>query len=175
MNKYFRPVLFATALIFGLSAVSFAAGGSPKIGYIDTNGAAMQSNWGKRVVDDIKREQEKLAADLDNKGKAFKAAKDEYDKKRDVMDEKAKTRKQKELQEMAAELEKAASEASQQFNKDAAEKRGPIGDKIREIVQKIGRDDKYDFILERSAVVFATDKDDITRRVASELDKSAPK
>lgn len=175
MKKLFCLVALATGVIFGFSGNSFAASGSMKIGYVDMTAAAAQSTWGKRVMDDLRREQERLSGELDQKGKTFKAAKDEYDKKRDVMDEKAKSKKQKELQEMAGELEKMASESSQRFNKQAADARTPLFQKISEIVQKIGRDEKYDFVFEKSSLPFANERDDLTKRVTTELDKSAPR
>lgn len=175
MKKYFGWLLVAAGIIMGLSINANAAGGSPKIGYFDANGAAMQSQWGKKIVDDIKKEQDRLSGELDTKGKVFKAAKSEYDKKKDVMDEKAKSRKQKELQDLATELEKMASESSQKFNQDSNLARKPLFDKMTEIVNRIGKEDKYDFILEKGALHYASDKDDLTKRVATELDKVAPK
>ncbi len=173
--RKFRGWVLATAIIFGLSTSAFAAGGSLKLGYFDANGVAMQSQWGKKIIDDLKKEQERLSSELDEKGKAFKTAKDEYDKKRDVMDEKAKTKKQKELQDMAGELEKLASDSSAKFNKHAGEVKAPLFQKISEIVNKIARDDKYDYIFEKGSLHYASDKDDLTKRIVSELDKSSPK
>lgn len=175
MKKFIGMVALATGVVFGSTAIATAASDAPKIGYVDINGAALQSQWGKKVVEQLKREQDRLSADLDQKAKTFKAAKEEYDKKRDVMDEKAKSRKQKELQDMAAELEKLASESSQQFNKQAQDVKNPLFQKITEIVQKIAKDEKYDYILEKSSLPFANDKYDLTKRVAGELDKSSPK
>ncbi|MFZ2447387.1 MAG: OmpH family outer membrane protein [Syntrophobacteraceae bacterium] len=175
MRKLFGLVALATGIVFGFSANAVAASGSVKIGYVDINGAAAQSAWGKKVIDQLNREKERLSGDLDQKGKAYKAAREEYEKKKDVMDEKAKSRKQKEIQDMAVELERLATDASQRFNKDASDARAPLFQKIQDIVKKIGRDDKYDFILERGSLPFANEKDDLTKRVASELDKSAPR
>jgi outer membrane protein len=174
MKKFFRLVLLA-AFIVGISANAFAASGTIKIGYLDTNAVALQSNWGKKIIDDLKKEQERLASELDEKGKAFKAAKDEFDKKREVMDEKAKSKKQKELQDMATELEKLASDSSAKFNQLATQAKKPLFDKITEIVSRIARDDKYDFIFEKASLHYASDKDDLTKRIAGELDKSSPK
>lgn len=176
MKKLYGRVLVTAGLIIGLSAgCSFAASGSLKLGYFDANSAASQSNWGKRVIEDLKREQERLGGELDQKGKDFKTAKEDFDKKRDVMDEKTRNRKQKELQEKAAELEKLASESSNKFNQYANQTRGPLFQKISEIVNKIGKDEKYDFIFEKGSLHYASDKDDLTKRIAKELDKSAPK
>jgi outer membrane protein len=174
MKMCFRLVLLA-AFIVGVSANAFAAGGALKIGSFDLNGAAIESQWGKKVTEDLKKEQGRLAGELDEKGKAFKLAKDDFDKKRDVMDEKNKAKKQKELQEMATDLEKLAQESSGKLQQIANQLKKPLFDKIHEIVTKIGKDDKYDFIIEKTSLHFiGSEKDDLTKRVAAELDKSTP-
>jgi outer membrane protein len=171
MNKCFRLIILA-AFIVGISTNVYAAGGTPKIGFFDTNAVALQSQMGKKIVEDLKREQEKLAAELEEKGKAFKTAKDEFDKKRDVMDEKAKSKKQKELQDMAADLEKTASESSAKFNQIRSQAQKPLFDKMNEIVNRIAKEDKFDFIFEKGSLHYASDKDDLTKRIAGEMDKS---
>jgi len=175
MKKFFGLVALTTGIIFGLSANSLAASGSLKIGFVDTEAAAGQSQWGKRIGEDIKRELEKLNGEIEQKAKSVKSAFEEFDKKKDVMDEKARTKKQREIQEMAGELDRLRNEARVQYNKKLNEAVNPISTKVREIVAKIGKDDKYDFILEKAAVPFANDKDDLTRRVSTELDKVAPR
>jgi outer membrane protein len=173
MKKCFQLILLAAFIV---SVSGQALGAEVKIGFFDTNAVAMQSQWGKKIVDDLKKEQEKLAAELEEKGKAFKAAKDDFDKKREVMDEKTKGKKQKELQDMATDLEKTASESSAKFNQLAAQAKKPLFDKIGEIVNKIGKDEKYDFIFEKATMHFAgNEKNDLTKRIASELDKDSPK
>jgi outer membrane protein len=174
MKMCFRVILLA-AFIVGVSATAFAADKVLKIASFDLNGAAIESQWGKKVTEDLKKEQARLAGDLDEKGKAFKAAKDDFDKKRDVMDEKNKVKKQKELQDMATDLEKQASESSAKLQQTANQLKKPLFDKIHEIVTKIGKDDKYDFIIEKTSLHFiGSDANDLTKRVSAELDKSAP-
>ncbi len=51
----------------------------------------------------------------------------------------------------------------------------PLFKKMSEIANKIGKDEKYDFIFEKNALVVANEKDDLTSRVVTELDKTSPK
>ena len=175
MKKYFGWLLVAAGIL-GLSINANAAGGSLKIGYFDANGAGSQSQWGKRVIEELKKDQDKYTGELDAKGKTVKAASDEFEKKKDVMDERARLKKQKELQDMMADLQKSANESNQKFNEERSRALKPLYDKMLEIVNRIGKEDKYDYILEKAAVVFSgSDKDDLTKRIAAELDKSAPR
>ncbi len=175
MKRFCGSVLLAVgvALVFCVSSV--AAAGSVKIGYVDVTGAASQSQWGKKVTEDLKREQEMLGTEVEQKKQAFITAREDYEKKKDVMDEKARLRKQKELQDMYSGLEKLASESSTKWNEHAKAARDPIFKKIIEIANKIAKDDKYDFILEKTALVVASDKDDLTHKVVVEMDKTSPK
>ena len=162
------------ALAFSVNAV--AAGGSLKIGFFDLQAAITQSETGKKFLEDMKKEEENLNSALEQKSHTFMTAKDEYEKKKEAMDEKAKGRKEKELSEMYAELQKMRSESNAKLNEMAGAARAPILKKVHDIAAKIGRDDKYDFILEKSVLYFeANDKEDLTKRVAAELDKLSSK
>jgi Skp family chaperone for outer membrane proteins len=44
-----------------------------------------------------------------------------------------------------------------------------------DIATKIAKDEKYDFVIEKSALIVGNDKDDITQAVVKEMDKTSPK
>ena len=170
-------VLFLSASFIALSSMVCSAAGTPKIGYFEFQAVLQNSRVGKQSGEELKRQGDELRGDVDKKAKAFKAAKDDFDNKKSMMDEKAKDKKLKELQEMQQDGEKAIMEFQNQMNKLNAAMGQPIVDKILEIVKKIGREDKYDFIFERekAGMVFGNDKDDLTKRVIDGLDKSGIK
>ncbi len=172
MKKIFGCLLLTSAFTLALYGQSFAAGG--KIGFLDVTGAASQSNWGKKITDDLKREQERLSTAVEQKNQAFVTARDDYLKKKDVMDAKAKDHKEKQLRDMAEELQKLASESQSKWNEQKSSEMAPLFKKIVEIANKVAKDEKYDFILEKNSVVVHNEKDDITARVVTELNKSAP-
>jgi outer membrane protein len=154
---------------------AIAAGGSLKIGYFDLQASITQSETGKKFIDEMKKKEDELSGALEQKGRAYMTAKEEYEKKRDVMDEKARARKEKELTDMYTEAQKMRADSSARLNEQVNAARAPIIKKVVEIANKIGKEDKYDFIFEKNAVVFsASDKDDLTKRITAELDKSPP-
>lgn len=169
-------ILLVAGIVTIVSTTAWAAGTS-KIGYFEMATVLQESKWGKRSTEEFKKQQETIKADVDVKAKAFKTAKEEFDKKKDVMDEKAKAKKLKELQDMQQEGEKLLMDSQGKLSKLSGDLRAPLVDKIIEIVKKIGRDDKYDFIFERetAGLVFTNEKEDLTRRIAEELDKAGPK
>ena len=176
MKRLFGYVLVAAGITLVLSVNAVAAGGSLKIGYFDLQTAITHSETGKRFLDDMKKQEEVLTSALDQKGRAFMSAREDYDKKKDVMDEKTRSRKEKELGEMYTELQKMRSESNSKLSEQASAARAPIIRKVNDIANKIGRDEKYDFIFEKSVLYYVgNEKEDLTKRIAAELDKASPR
>ena len=173
MKKLFGCVLVAASIMLIFCVHAIAAGG--KIGYVDVFGAAGQSKWGKKISEDLKKQEDALRGGLEQKNTAFVTARDDYLKKKDVMDAKARDRKETELKGMIEELQKLSTDSSTKLNEQKKVETDPLFKKIYEIVNRIAKDEKYDFILEKSALVFFNEKEDLTSRVVSELDKSPQK
>ncbi|MGO9414606.1 MAG: OmpH family outer membrane protein [Syntrophobacteraceae bacterium] len=172
MKKFFGFVLVVAGITLAFSVNAVAASGL-KIGFFDLQAAIMQSDTGKRFLEEMKKEEDNLSSQLEQKGRAFVTAKDEYEKKKDGMDVKARTNKEKQLSEMYAELQKTRSESSSKLNEEASAARAPILKKVREVANKIGKEGNYDFIIEKGVLYFTgSEKDDLTKRIATELDKS---
>ncbi|MGO9021397.1 MAG: OmpH family outer membrane protein [Syntrophobacteraceae bacterium] len=176
MKRFFGCILVAAAIVLAFSVNAVTAAGSLKIGYFDLQAAITQSETGKKFLQGMKSEEDQLSSVLEQKGRAFMSAKDEYEKKKDVMDEKARSRKEKELTDLYTEVQKIRSESSAKLQEQANAARAPIIKRVKEITDKIGKDDKYDFIFEKSVVYYAgNEKEDLTKRIAAELDKSPPR
>ncbi len=173
MKRFYESVLLAIGVVLIFSANALAAGGSVKIGFFDLQAAITQSETGKRFLEDMKKKEEGLSASMEEKGRSFVSLKDDYEKKKDVMDEKTRSRKEKELTELYAEVQKLRAESNSKLQEEVTAARAPIIKRVYDIANRIGRDDKYDFIVEKSVLYFVgNDKDDLTKRITSELDKS---
>jgi outer membrane protein len=172
-----RWVLFTFAAFFALSSFAWAAGGPQKIGYFELPTVLQQSQWGKKSSEEFKQQGERIKADVDEKAKAFRTAKEDFDKQKAVMDEKTRTKKTGEIQALQQEGERLLTESNAKLNDLSQKLTSPIVQKVLEIVTKIGKDDKYDFIFERekAGIVFVNEKEDLTKRVITELDKASPK
>lgn len=164
-------IVLAVGLVLAVNGSARAVG---KMGYFDLQTVLDQSKYGKQARDEFAREKDKMKAEVDEKANAFKKARDEFDKKKGVMDEAAKNKKTKEILELQQQGEKFIVESNAKLNKLSNDLMAPIIDRVLEIVKKIGKDDKYDYILEvgKGGIVYATDKDDLTKKVTDELDKS---
>jgi outer membrane protein len=168
-QRFVGWVLLVFGFVIVLSTTAIAAG-TPKIGVVDAVGALQQSQWGRQASEELKKVAEKMDAELDQKQKAFGGASEEFTKKKDVLDAKSKSKKEQELRDMQQEGQKFLMESKGKLN----ELQAALAKKVHDIVEKIGKEDKYDLIFEKSGLVYSSDKDDITRRVATELDKLPP-
>lgn len=176
MRVRMSVVITLAAGLFLISNMPVWAANPPKIGYFDLQTVLDQSQSGKDAKESFKREKDRVKSEVDEKAKAYKTAKEEFDKKKSVMDESAKNKKTKEIQELQAEGEKLLMESNAKLQKLSSELTAPIVDKVIEIVRRIAKDEKYDYIFEvgKSGLVYGNEKDDITKRVIQDLDKSPP-
>lgn len=174
MNKRLAGgVLLAVGFLMVFNVAPVAAS-SPKIGYFDMQTVLDQSRYGKQARENFKGEKDKLKSEMDAKAQAFKTAKEEFDRKKGVMDEAAKKKKTAEILQLQQDGEKFIMESNSKLNKLSNDLMAPIVDKILEIVRKMGKDDKYDYVLEvgKGGIVYATDKEDLTKKVIETLDRS---
>lgn len=169
-KRHLGSMLLAVGAILLFAASSTWAAATPKIGTVDAVGALQQSQWGKQATEEMKKQAEKLDAELDQKQKTFAGKKEEFDKKQSVMDAKSKSQKEQELRDMQQEGQKFLMESKGKLN----ELQAALAKKVHDVVEKIAKDEKFDFVFEKNSLVYASDKDDITKRVASELDKLPP-
>jgi outer membrane protein len=169
-KRHLGKVLLAMGAVIFFSATTAFAAGSPKIGIVDAVGALQQSQWGKAAADELKKIAEKMDADLDQRQKTFAGAKEEFDKKQGVLDAKSKTKKEQELRDMQQEGQKFLMDSKGKLN----DLQASLAKKVHDVVDKIGKDEKYDLIFEKTSVVYSSDKDDITKQVAKELEKLPP-
>lgn len=88
-----------------------------------------------------------------------------------------KAEKERQAQDLSAQIEKYRYEKlgpQGEFYKKNMELTQPLYDKIDQVIQKIGNDEGYDFILDvvQGVVLYAKPDYDITDRVLEELNKS---
>ena len=172
-----RRMWVTATLLAGFFMISTTAGwaaAAPKIGSFDLQVVLDQSKAGKEAKESFKDQKAKIKSEMEEKGRAYKTAKDELDKKKTALDESARNKKTRELEQMQQEGEKFVMESNAKLNKLSNELMAPIVDKVLEIVRKMGKEKKYDFIIEvgKGGIVYSNTETDLTKTVVEELDKS---
>jgi Skp family chaperone for outer membrane proteins len=173
MKKKICLLVSLCVLISAAAAFGASAGG--KIGFVDLQAIQAKSRWGDMIRQEVKKYRDKTQAEVEPKLKAIKDKGDEFEKKRAVLDEKARSKQQQELQTMQQEAQKLLQDAQGQMSKMQDQLIPPFSQKIREIASQIAHKDSYDLIVDKAVVLASgSDKDDLTTRVISELDKVTP-
>lgn len=165
--------LFVSIFVLATTLSAFAASGG-KVGIVDVRAVQSKSRWGEMIKQELQRQKSKFQADLEQKTKAFKDKRDEFEKKKAVLDEKTRAKQTQELVGLQQEGEKLLMESQTQMTRSQEQLIPPMNEKILDIARQIGRKDGFDYVLDKSAVLYSADKDDLTTKVISELDKVTP-
>ena len=157
--------LLATALISTASAADF------KIGYVDGAVLLDQSPMTKVLVDKLEKEflprKNKLVAENNQLTKLI----EKKQKDGAVMSESELLRLEKDIRKRGREL-KNNKDA---FNEDIALKRNQellkIRKEIAELIVEVAKENKFDIILEKPSVIYASDRANITDLVLKKMKK----
>lgn len=161
-------MLLAFCLVMGVPSLAAA-----KIGFFDFQMVLDKSRTGQAAQEEYKRETERYRTEIEDKARQFKALKEEGDKKKGGLDDATK----KKMEGLKTDVEKLTMEAQGKTAKLNNDLMKPIIDRVMDLVKKIGRDDKYDCIIEinKGGAVYYNEKDDLTNRLVQELDRSGKK
>jgi outer membrane protein len=142
------------ALPFALSlipAMSFAADQPAfKIGYVDMNSALNLIDEGKKEKDKLKKDFDAKQKKLDAMQEDLKKLKDDFDKQAAMLKEDARARKQQELQQKFMDLQQNYMAMQKDLTDREAKVRDTIFGKMRTIIEKIGDRDNYTLIMDRN-------------------------
>lgn len=141
-----------------------SSGQTIKIGIVDMQKALNESKEGVDAKKDISKKAEKLQSDLKNLQQDLDKMKAEIEKQGSFLSEDAKIEKEKIFQKKLKEFQSTYKDAQDELQQKDAEMTRKIVQKLEKILAKIGTDDKYTLILEKSAggIFFYDKATDIT-------------
>ncbi|MGA3050779.1 MAG: OmpH family outer membrane protein [Chitinispirillaceae bacterium] len=169
-----RKSSIITAMAVGIAALSASA--QLKMGYVNSEIILSKYAGTKEAQDKFNKEQAKWEQEGSQRKNEVTALKDQIDKQSLLLSAERKKELEDSLQQKYIQY--------QQFLQDKFGQKGeiytkeeelmkPIIDKINLIIQKIAKDENYDFIFDAraSGVVYAMPKYDLTERVLLLLNK----
>jgi outer membrane protein len=174
MKRLFGLIIFIAA-IFILQHNALAQ--EPlKIGILDIQRCINNSNEGRRIFTSLKNRQSTMQAELNKKQEELLEMQKEIEKQSLMLSLDAQEDKQKEYDKKRRELEYLVQDLNEELSKAETEARQEILNSLEVIIEKIGREENYDLILERvtSGSVFASEALDITDRVIDEFNRAKP-
>jgi|WetSurMetagenome_2_1015567.scaffolds.fasta_scaffold00149_21 outer membrane protein len=169
-----RLAMLATPLF--LSGLLSLAGAQMKIGYINSEEIFRNYSGTKEAQAKFDKEVAKWEQDASTRQKEIKDLKDQLDKQSLLLSAERRAEieaklKQK-MQEYQDFLQTKFGQKGEALSKNE-ELTKPIVEKIQKIIDKISKDDNYDFIFDARAggVIFAKKTYDLTERVLNILNK----
>jgi len=143
-----------------------------KIAYVDIQKAVNECNLGKEAKKTIVKEAEKLHRQLTEKQKELQTMKESYDKQALMLTPDARATKEKEIQNKYREFQRWQEDAQNDLNQKRTDAERSLYVGLQKVIQKLGADEGYTFILERneSIVLYASKAIDITDRLIKIFD-----
>jgi outer membrane protein len=173
-------ILFTCVVCFiiaGVARASFAA--DLKIGYVDLRVALNESEPGKKAKGELESSIKTKQVAIDEKGKAIEKLKADFEKQASVLSAEARKTKEEEIERMMRDYQRFVQDAQADVKKREDKFTESIVKELRDIIEKVGREENYALILENvEGIILFSRKDlDITDRIIKRYNelRSAPK
>jgi outer membrane protein len=143
-----------------------------KVGCVDIQKAVNECNAGKEAKKAITKEVEKFQRLIADKQKELQTMKESLDKQSPMLNPEARATKEKEYQSKLREFQRWGEDSQNEINQKRVEMERNISIGLQKVIQKVGADESYTFILEKNEtiVLFASKAIDITDRVLKAFD-----
>ena len=168
-----QKILVGTAaamlLIWGLGASK----DKTKIGFFDLEMAVTTTTEGKAALDELERKKREAEQSLQPLVKRLQEMGKEFEAKQFVLSDDARFQKQLDLQELQNEIENKQKSLQGQLQLAQERLISPLRQKLGNIVEKIGREDGYSFIMMREApgLMYTREAYDITDLVIAKFNE----
>ena len=121
----------------------------------------------KNVKEDIKRQQENITEQLSR----YKSLSETYEKQKTILSEEQRQTREKELDELKAEIEDKRDRINLKIRKSEREMVDPTLKLVEKAIRKVGEEENYDIILRSDTVLYTSEKSDITPKVIRKIDQ----
>lgn len=170
-----RKVLF---IIMAGLLLGFGLGASKdtvKIGIVDLDQAVSSTTEGKAARDELERKKREAEQSLQPLVERYQELAKEFEAKQFVLSDDARFQKQLDLQELRNEIENKQKQLQGQLEVARERLVGPLRTKLVEIVEKVGRDEGFSFIMMRSTpgLMYAREALDITDLVIKKFNEKS--
>ena len=178
-EKEMRRIVLLLIFIMLSVPASLYALDTIKIGCIDFQKVLNESDAGKKAKSDLESLVKSKQTVIDEKGKVVEKLKADLEKQSSVLSAEAKKSKEEELEKMLREYQRLVQDSQTEVKKKELELTNEIIKDIRQIVEKMGEEEGYTLIIEKTGgLVLYSKKDiditDIVIKKYSQL-KSKPK
>jgi len=159
----YKYKIFAAALFLFLAVPAW--GQQVKIGIIDVQRAINESQVGKSAKDRLAAQVKKAEADMNRERQEIEKAKADFEKKGPLLKEDDRRRIEGDLQKRIVNYQRNARDLQDDLEAKQREAQDGILKDLMGVIQEIGRNEKFTFILEKNQMLYGDQATDITNKV----------
>jgi outer membrane protein len=147
-------------------SVSFASAQERmKIGYIDVQRVIAESQSGKRAKERFQAQVKKAEVDVQKERQDLERLKSDLDKKGPLLKEEERRSMEADLQKRSVILQRTMNDYQQDLRQKESEIMSDILKEVEQIVNEVGKAEKFTLIFERSQIIYSDQGIDITSKV----------
>jgi outer membrane protein len=159
-----RICLFVFFFTLSLVTTAFAVDGV-KLGSVDLNKIAQESEAGKKAMGALKEIADKYQDALKTRQKELETLQSALEGKAKSLSAAKRIAREKELQKKFQEFQQYAKNAQQEFAAKESEFSKPIREDLEKLVKEYGRSNGYTAILLKEGLVYIDSKNDLTDEI----------
>ena len=159
-------ISISLVLMFLVSMPSYAL----LIGKVDIQSVLVTVKEGKKVRDQLKDEFDKKRQILDSDQEKIKKLQQDFSKQSLVMNDKAKVEKEKEIQQKSIALQQKSLGFQKEIQEMEGKMKAPILERIKAVVDQVSKKSGVDVTFEMSTapVIYAKSEKDLTSEIIKE-------
>jgi len=144
-----------------------------KVGFF--NLATVMSNipQAKKAEKRLESEFSERKKKLEKLEEGIKKDQDKFERDQQIMSDADKDKARRELRNRSREFKLSVQEYQEDLSLRQNQETSELQKLVRQAVLEVAKDEKYDLIVDQGAVLFASDKVDITKKVMQKLSKNA--
>lgn len=164
-------------LVLGIFVLfcSTASAQSIKIGFIDIQRVLNESQAGKRANDRFQGQIKKAEAEIQKERQDLEKMRVDLEKKAPLLKDEERRNLEAEFQRRSVNLQRNMSDQQQELERKRNEMMSEILKELEQVVNEVGKAEKFTLILERSQILYSDQAIDITNKVIEAYNNRAKK
>jgi len=170
MKRVLSLLCFLLVVCLTCSTITYAR--EIKIGYVDVQKVLNESRLGRAEKKALEDEGRKVTSIIQRKQGELKALKESLEKQAVMLSEAARREKEREYQRELKEFERLVKDSRDELRQKERERTGKVLKSIQQMVSKVGQEEKFTVILEKteSFILYAPKEIDLTDKIIKALD-----
>jgi len=167
-----KRLIFVTLILSVFALSSFAE--DLKFGFVDMNRALNECDRGKEAIRSLEKMVREKQAMIDKKGEEIKKLEEELSKQSAVLTPESLKKKQETLERLQKEYSRMVKDSNEELQKRQKEFMEAILKDLKEIIKKIGKEERYTAIFETAegGVLYIPEGVDITDMVIEKFNEA---